>query len=56
VTREKIGIAVAFSGASFYLFMAINAWYFYWENLTLPQCTGIALIILRVICISLPAT
>jgi len=56
VTREKLGIAVAFSGASFYILMAIAAWYFYGETLTVLQCAGIGLIIVGVICISLPMT
>ncbi len=56
VTREKLGIAVAFSGASFYVLMAISAWYFYGETLTVLQCAGIGLIIIGVICISLPMT
>lgn len=56
VTREKLGIAVAFSGASFYILMALSAWYFYGETLTLWQCVGIGLIILGVICVALPTT
>ena len=56
VTREKLGIAVAFSGASFYILMAVAAWYFYGETLTLLQCAGIGLIIAGVICVSLPVT
>jgi drug/metabolite transporter (DMT)-like permease len=56
LTREKMGIAVAFSGASFYIFMAMAAWYFYGETLTLLQCAGIALIVVGAIFISLPIT
>jgi drug/metabolite transporter (DMT)-like permease len=56
VTREKLGIAVAFTGASFYIFMAFSAWYFYGETLTVLQSTGIALIIVGVICVALPIT
>jgi drug/metabolite transporter (DMT)-like permease len=56
VTREKLGIAVAFTGASFYILMAISAWYFYGETLTILQFAGIGLIIVGVICISLPMT
>jgi multidrug transporter EmrE-like cation transporter len=41
--------------ASFDIFLVIDARHFYGEALTLPQRTGIALIILRVIYISLPA-
>jgi drug/metabolite transporter (DMT)-like permease len=54
VTREKLGIAVAFTGASFYIFMAFSAWFFYGETLTALQTTGIALIVLGVICVALP--
>jgi drug/metabolite transporter (DMT)-like permease len=54
VTREKLGIAVAISGASFYILMAMAAWYFYGETLTILQCAGIALIIAGVVCVSLP--
>lgn len=56
VTREKLGIAVAFTGASFYVLMALSSWYFYDETLTILQCVGIGLIILGVVCVSLPAT
>jgi drug/metabolite transporter (DMT)-like permease len=56
VTREKLGIAVALTGASFYIFMAFSAWYFYGETLTLLQCAGISLIILGVICVAMPMT
>jgi drug/metabolite transporter (DMT)-like permease len=56
VTREKLGIAVAFSGASFYILMAIAAWYFYGETLTLLQCAGIGLIVIGLFCVSLPIT
>jgi drug/metabolite transporter (DMT)-like permease len=54
VTREKLGIAVAFTGASFYILMAFSAWFFYGETLTALQSTGIALIIAGVICVALP--
>jgi drug/metabolite transporter (DMT)-like permease len=54
VTREKLGIAVAFTGASFYIFMVLSAWYFYGETLTVLQCAGIGLIILGLICVTLP--
>ena len=54
VTREKLSIAVAFTGASFYVLMAIAAWYFYGETLSILQCVGMGLIIIGVICISLP--
>jgi drug/metabolite transporter (DMT)-like permease len=56
VTREKLGIAVAFSGAFFYVLMALSAWYFYDETPTMIQTAGIALIIVGVICLALPMT
>jgi drug/metabolite transporter (DMT)-like permease len=56
VTREKLGIAVAFSGASFYILMAFSAWYFFDETLTILQCVGLGLIILGVVCVTFPTT
>jgi drug/metabolite transporter (DMT)-like permease len=56
VTREKLGVAVAFSGACFYILMAVSAWYFYGETPTIVQTAGIALIITGVICLALPVT
>jgi drug/metabolite transporter (DMT)-like permease len=56
VTREKLGIAVALTGASFYILMAFSAWYFYDERLTLLQSIGIGLIIFGVVCVALPMT
>jgi hypothetical protein len=37
VTREKLGVAVAFTGASFYILMVLSAWYFYGETLAVLQ-------------------
>ncbi len=54
VTREKLGIAVAFTGASFYILMVLSAWYFYGETLAVLQCIGIGLIIVGLICVTLP--
>jgi drug/metabolite transporter (DMT)-like permease len=56
VTREKLGVAVAFTGACFYLLMALSAWYFYGETLTALQTAGIAMIVLGVIFVALPMT
>jgi drug/metabolite transporter (DMT)-like permease len=55
VTREKLGVAVAFTGASFYVLMALSAWYFYGEALSALQCVGIALIVLGVVCMAIPS-
>jgi drug/metabolite transporter (DMT)-like permease len=54
VTREKLGIAVAFTGGSFYILMALSAWYFYDEKLAALQTVGICLIILGLTCVALP--
>lgn len=54
VTREKLGIAVAFTGASFYILMVLSAWYFYGETLAVLQCVGIGLIIFGLICVTVP--
>jgi len=54
VTRERLGIAVAFSGASFYILMTLATRYFYGEILTPLQSLGILIIILGVICVALP--
>ena len=54
MTREKLGIAAAFSGASFYILMTLCAWYFYGEAPTLLQSAGIALIIVGVFCLAFP--
>jgi len=55
VTREKLGVAVAFTGASFYVLMALSAWYFYGEVLSALQCVGIGLIVLGVVCMAIPS-
>lgn len=53
VSREKLGVATATVGAGFYTLMALSAWLVYDETLSLVQWTGIALVTLGVICISL---
>jgi drug/metabolite transporter (DMT)-like permease len=53
VTREKLGVAVAITGSSFYVLMALSAWYFYGETLTALQWIGISLIIAGVICVGI---
>jgi drug/metabolite transporter (DMT)-like permease len=55
VTREKLGVAVAFTGASFYVLMALSAWYFYGETLSALQGVGIGLIVLGVVCMAIPS-
>jgi drug/metabolite transporter (DMT)-like permease len=53
VTREKLAIAMALTGASFYFLMTLSAWYFYGEVLTVLQLVGIGLIIAGVVCIGI---
>jgi drug/metabolite transporter (DMT)-like permease len=53
VSREKLGVATASVGAGFYILMALSAWLVYGETLSLVQWTGIVLVTLGVICISL---
>jgi len=44
VSRMKLGIAFAISGAFFYLFIALAGWFFYGEKLSLLQWGGLAMI------------
>jgi drug/metabolite transporter (DMT)-like permease len=53
VSREKLGVATATVGAGFYTLMALSAWLIYGETLSPVQWTGIALVTLGVVCISL---
>ena len=53
VSREKLGVATATVGAGFYTLMALSAWLIYGETLSPLQWTGIALVTLGVVCISL---
>jgi drug/metabolite transporter (DMT)-like permease len=53
VSREKLGVATATVGAGFYALMALSAWLVYGETLSALQWTGIALVTLGVLCISL---
>jgi drug/metabolite transporter (DMT)-like permease len=53
VSREKLGVATASVGAGFYLLMALSAWLIYGETLSPLQWTGIVLVTLGVVCISL---
>ena len=53
VSREKLGVATATVGAGFYTLMALSAWFVYGETLSPVQWTGIALVTLGVVCISL---
>lgn len=53
VSREKLGVATASVGAGFYILMALSAWLIYGEALSPLQWTGIILVTLGVVCISL---
>lgn len=53
VSREKLGVATASIGAGFYVLMALSAWLVYGETLSPLQWTGIVLVTLGVVCISL---
>lgn len=53
VSRVKLGIAFATSGAFFYILLAVLSWYFYGERLAGPQWLGILLVSSGVLLISL---
>lgn len=44
VSRMKLGVAFAISGAFFYLLIALASWYFYGEKLNPWQWGGLAMI------------
>jgi len=44
VSRMKLGVAFAISGAFFYLFIALSSWMIYGEKLSAMQWTGLAMI------------
>jgi len=56
VSRVKLGVAFAISGAFFYIFMAVASWLLYGERLTPWQWLGIALISTGVMMVSLLGT
>ena len=53
VSRVKLGVAFAISGAFFYILMALATWLLYGERLTPWQWAGIALISAGVLMVSL---
>ena len=53
VSRVKLGVAFATSGAFFYVLLAGLSWYLYGERLSAGQWFGIALISVGVLMISL---
>lgn len=44
LSKEKLSIAFALSGSSFYLLMALASWYFFGERLSPAQWLGLLLI------------
>lgn len=53
VSRVKLGIAFAISGAFFYVLMAVLSWLLYGERLAVWQWIGIALISMGVLMVSM---
>lgn len=49
LTRERLAVSFAISGAMIYLLTAVAAWYFYAERLTPMQWLGIGLISMGVL-------
>lgn len=52
LSKEKLSVAFALSGSSFYLLMAMASWYFFGERLSAPQWLGLLLISLGVILVT----
>lgn len=44
ISREKLAVAFALSGSSFYLLMALASWHFFDEKLGFAQWAGLVLI------------
>ncbi|MDP3445040.1 MAG: EamA family transporter, partial [Ignavibacteria bacterium] len=55
LTKMKLGVAFAFSGALFYILIAISSYYLYGENLSLQQWIGLILISIGVVLMNLAA-
>ena len=49
VSRMKLGVAFAISGAFFYLFIAVASWLIYDEKLSFLQWGGLAMISVGVV-------
>lgn len=52
IAQERLGVAVALSGASFYVLTALLAWWLFGERLAFAQWLGIALITAGVLCMA----
>ena len=53
ISHEKLGVATASVGASYYILTSLAAWAFYGETLGSMQWVGICLITAGVVCVSL---
>jgi len=53
VSRVKLGMAFAISGAFFYILIALSSWLFYGERLAAPQWLGLILVSCGVLLMSL---
>lgn len=53
VSRVKLGVATASTGAGFYLLTALSAWALYGESLNSLQWLGIIFVTAGVVCVSL---
>ncbi len=52
ISKEKLSVAFALSGSTFYLLMAAASWLFFGERLTLPQWIGLLLISVGVVLVT----
>lgn len=52
LSKEKLSVAFALSGSSFYLLMAMASWYFFGERLSPAQWLGLLLISLGVVLVT----
>lgn len=56
LSREKLSIAFALSGSSFYLLMALASWQFFGERLSAAQWFGLLMISVGVILVTTAAS
>lgn len=52
LSKEKLSVAFALSGSSFYLLMALASWYFFDERLSAGQWLGLLLISVGVVLVT----
>lgn len=55
ISREKLSVAFALSGSTFYLLMAAASWYFFGERLGQAQWLGLVLISVGVVLVTAAA-